>query len=853
MHTLRDLVLLLLFVSSITPAFARDPESLDIVSDQYPRAFFFRGSEGAHSTHLYPSYESWEGVFNRLQGIIGKCLDEECLGREARNPEFFTRFKREHPGQAVLLHFNGNARDPLYETENFFPGHWVYDEATLVLGDVPAESGESVIHVADASRFKINTGRYQNSNDDIALFGITADGKHDWNQCEQVQLIDIDTKANAIRVRRACYGTKPLAFSAKSARAAAHTSEGPWGKNNHLMWYYNYATHCPRDAEGKTCADRIVDDLARWFGPGGKLAAFDGLEFDVLFNRTHGDTDGDTVADDAIIDGINQYGIGVVEFARQLRERLGDNVILQADGALGPSGSASQRAWQIFNGIESEGWPDLRDWEFDDWSGGLNRHFFWRDNARPPVFNYINHKWVQSVPGQPGVTEHPQVPFSRHRLAFAAAQFFDAAICYSYAPKKDPDGKMGIWDELCCGNENKLAWLGRPLAPAVRVATRHEDLLSGSGTGQSLAQRIQGSVETKATRDGVQVTAAKANEADIEFHVGNVPTSGSDLFVSVKMKAASMNDYPSEMARFAQVGVSGGMMDLLAKEPIETGMKIRSELQEQPLDRQTGAGVSLRKAELDGQSMPAVFTHPPYRGAKGYTYWTQEATIPPHSELHFSIGMGELSPQRSDGVMFQVFAAEVQPSGLGEYVPLFEATTNTHQWLPQSVSLQSLGGKRVRFKFVADCGPKDNTTTDQAYWGGVRIVKENTHRNNVTPFAQAMTWVNEKTFESGFYFRDIRSAEVDLSFTVESSEPVWIESITAHARPDVIYRIFEHGIVLANPSRNPYTFDLDAISPDKSYRRLQGSANQDKETNNGQPVAGRVTLGERDALFLQLN
>ena len=850
MHTFRNLLLLFFLFPLLTPTNARDPESLDILSDQYPRAFFFRGSERAYSERAYPNYQSWASDFDRLQGIMGKCLDEECLGREARNPEFFTRFKREHSGQAVLLHFNGNARDPLYETENFFPGHWVYDEATMILEDVLAESGESVIRVSDASRFKINTGRYQNSHDDIALFGITADGKHDWQKCEQVQLIDVDPKANTIRVRRACYGTKPLAFTAKSARAAAHTTEGPWGKDNHLLWYYNYATHCPRDSEGKACADRIVDDLARWFSPAGKLAAFDGLEFDVLFNRTHGDTNGDAVVDDAVVDGVNQYGIGLVEFARQLRRRLGDDIILQADGALGPGGMASQRAWQIFNGIESEGWPDLKDWEFDDWSGGLNRHFFWRDNAHAPAFSYINHKWIQGIAGQPGMTEHPQVPFSRHRLAFAAAQFFDAAVCYSYAPRNDADGKMGVWDELRCGSENKLGWLGRPLAPAIRVATQQVDLLSG--TGSTLAERIRGPVVATVTGDGVRIDCNKKNAANTEFQIENIPTDGNNLFVSVKMKADAMVGYPAEMARFAQVGVSGGMIDLLAREPLETGIKTRSEQREQPLDRETGAGVSFRTAEINGQSMSAVFTHPPYRSVKGYTFWSQETTVPPDSELRFSIGMGELSPQRSDGVVFQVLVSEMQPSGPGKYVPLFEATTNKHQWLPQSVSVKSYAGKRIRLKFVADCGPKDNATTDQAYWGGVRIVKENATENNVTPFVQYMTWVNEQTFESGFYFRDVRSTPVDLSFNIEGIEPVWIESVTVHAHPDAIYRVFEHGVVLANPSRQPYTFDLDVISPEKSYRRLQGTATQDLKTNNGQPVFGAVTLGERDALFLRV-
>jgi hypothetical protein len=91
---------------------------------------------------------------------------------------------------------------------------------------------------------------------------------------------------------------------------------------------------------------------------------------------------------------------------------------------------------------------------------------------------------------------------------------------------------------------------------------------------------------------------------------------------------------------------------------------------------------------------------------------------------------------------------------------------------------------------------------------------------------------------------------VNLSFEVEGNEPVVLKSVAAHAHPDVVCRMFEGGVVLANPSRKPYTFDLDTLSPGRKYRRIQGTATQDTQTNNGQPVVGKVTVGERDALFL---
>ena len=65
-----------------------------------------------------------------------------------------------------------------------------------------------------------------------------------------------------------------------------------------------------------------------------------------------------------------------------------------------------------------------------------------------------------------------------------------------------------------------------------------------------------------------------------------------------------------------------------------------------------------------------------------------------------------------------------------------------------------------------------------------------------------------------------------------------------------MYREFERGLVLANPSPRPYTFDLATLFPGRSFRRIQGSPRQDPATNNGAPVAGTLTLGPKDALFL---
>jgi len=666
-------------------------ERLRVFKEGYPRAFFFRASEGSAANRNI-SYEQWETTFSRLMGIEGKVLDEEVPGRSARNINFFTRFKKAHPDQLVLLHYNGNARDPRYQTDRYFAGHWVYYNGATILADVPAENGETEIRVADARLFRTGIGRYRDKNEDIGLSTLDGGGRPNWHESEQVQLVSADVKRGTIRVKRGCYGTRPRAFLGGKAYAAAHVTEGPWGWRSNLMWFYNYSTRCPHDARRRTCAEVHAEELAGRFAPDGKLAAFDGLEFDVLAHEHRGrgarglDCDADGRADNGIFDGVSTYGVGVVAFCRDLRKRFGDDRLILADGM----GLANQRAFRILNGIESEGWPHLRDWEIRDWSGGLNRHGFWAAQGREPVFNYVNHKFTKAGE-KPGQRVKPDIGWNIHRLVFAAAVFTDAAVCYSFAPPGEQGERFGIWDELKMGTANRVGWLGRPRGPAVRLAARKPDLLGGHSkhVGDALLGRFQGT-DVRFARDGqarlaprqaVKVTSAQADQRDLTFRLTGIPCDGPDLLVLVTARGAPMTGYPPEVARLMWVGIA--------------------------------------------------------------------------------------------------------PSG-----------------------------------------------------------------ERATPAARRMTWLGQETFQAGFYFSNVHGPQVDLEFTVEGGEPVWISAVTAHAGPDAVVREFDRGVVLANPSPRPYEFDLASLFPGRALRRLHGSSRQDPETNDGSAVRGDLTLGAKDALFL---
>lgn len=114
----------------------------------------------------------------------------------------------------------------------------------------------------------------------------------------------------------------------------------------------------------------------------------------------------------------------------------------------------------------------------------------------------------------------------------------------------------------------------------------------------------------------------------------------------------------------------------------------------------------------------------------------------------------------------------------------------------------------------------------------------------------SFTWTDGQPFTATFYFRDVGPGLVDLGFRVEGDAPVRFHSLTARSAADAAYREFESGVIFANNSIRPYTFDLEGLFPGASFQRIQGTANQDPNTNNGQPLGATLTLGPKDALFV---
>jgi hypothetical protein len=133
---------------------------------------------------------------------------------------------------------------------------------------------------------------------------------------------------------------------------------------------------------------------------------------------------------------------------------------------------------------------------------------------------------------------------------------------------------------------------------------------------------------------------------------------------------------------------------------------------------------------------------------------------------------------------------------------------------------------------------------------GRRVYVTATPNGNEDRAVKEFAWANEKPFTATFYFKNVGLRPVDLSFEVEGDRPVFFEKLSAHSATDGMYREFENGAVFANPSTRPYTFDLGRLFPGVSFRRLEGSKEQDPRTNDGQPLGTELTLEPKDGLFV---
>lgn len=131
------------------------------------------------------------------------------------------------------------------------------------------------------------------------------------------------------------------------------------------------------------------------------------------------------------------------------------------------------------------------------------------------------------------------------------------------------------------------------------------------------------------------------------------------------------------------------------------------------------------------------------------------------------------------------------------------------------------------------------------------VVKSDSLVDTSSTASSVINYINSIEFlPCSFYFRNVLKEYGDLEIEIEGGAEVVLKNFKLVNAPMALAREFENGVVLVNPSLQPYRFNLSELFPDVKFKRLMATEGQDELYNNGQPVGESVTLNGLNGLFL---
>lgn len=501
-----------------------DLSNKTVFTDGFPQYFSFRG-EMSNPNHK--DYNAWTSALVNNTAIIKKFTVEEFPALKAPNDvaNWANTYAEANPEILMLLHYNGRCRSVEEKPEVFekyFPGHWVLNEGTTLTSSIDEES--TVINCATVNNTLFSLTEYRDPDYGhqapyLLLVPIDHNGNKLWYESEYVRLIATNISAKQLTVKRAQLYSNAKRFDRGTYIAALPANliaQRP-------LFYYNLSSVCPKDSKGKTAADVYVDELVSYFNrDNGLLKNFNGIGFDVNYfdvsNKPTFDVNNDGVADGGIIDGYNVWREGDWNMLSNLRNRLGPDYVISADGHM----TLNQQAVGILNGIESEGLVQHN----DAWRGisrTLNTHLFWRKyNDVDPYFGYVVMKFN---------TDYDDVPENIHRLCrfvIGSASCLEAHLTQNSAI--DYAQIQPEWIQ-----ENGA--LGFPVGPLIRVCQNSPEVLSW--TDIDLKNNLSSNDGTFVfTDDGVRFNSKLGSDGvSTTWKLNNINLPKGDLTFFMEAKA----------------------------------------------------------------------------------------------------------------------------------------------------------------------------------------------------------------------------------------------------------------------------------------------------------------------------
>lgn len=419
---------------SLLPTIAQAEDShslaqLDIFKPQ-PK-IYFRYVEG--SLRNAPS-DGWINRWKHLDGIVTKAYGDEAPFDWTGARDTLKKYKEAYPNKALILHLNGRARLPSFNTENIKPQDFLYFLGSKNASAIQSGEATSRIKVVDINRFVGRQNLPNNASDDVVLVEINTDGSLNWEKSEHAKILNVDKRYNELTLQRDILNQGQVSTNNNRVYIAMHVAKGPFGTNTQRLWEYNWFLAGLMPDSPRNLATRLAEEFSNLINSDSPF--FDGIAFDVLTEHHTAGIPGYRQQLDINADGKEDRGLdfnlshqqGIYRFLESIRSKLGKNKLLIADGHYG-----NQRAAGILNGIESESWPTREDPSLKQWSSGLNRHRFWQQFGNQPTFSYM--KLTDYVDeNRKAVRPDRQT----RRLTVAAALLTDSAVSPAYKVNSKP-------------------------------------------------------------------------------------------------------------------------------------------------------------------------------------------------------------------------------------------------------------------------------------------------------------------------------------------------------------------------------------------------------------------------------
>ena len=343
-------------------------EQKAVYKGEFPLTAEFRSGPRGYKK----SYEDWvdQQLMPHGQAVD---LQTNILRFEPENWKYANRFAAEHPETMVLSTWRAASGmpkgtpddgDPLGVSNISFPGHFVLSPGTTVAGSGINPASE-IIRVASTDNMRRGPA---------LLVETTPSGEKLWDRFEYVLIQRVDPVANTVEVRRQFNGS-PAARVFPSG--TTELLPMPWDDRNRKPFtdfFFNLSEHCPRDENGQTAMDILVQDMVGPLREGGPLDLIAGVDLasgPLTVNPKLADYDLDgTVDDDSV------YRRGVETFYKRIRKVIGQDGVLTT--------SLDKEFAQYINGVNQEGLANPDDpWEHT--TRTVNNVLSWEKFAQLPV------------------------------------------------------------------------------------------------------------------------------------------------------------------------------------------------------------------------------------------------------------------------------------------------------------------------------------------------------------------------------------------------------------------------------------------------------------------------------------